>query len=119
MEMAGRMCAPGGTQKGVFAVMQFVSKFFNFIKEVVMKKKVVLVAVLSAVVLVTMSFTCLAQQKVFNWKCQQHRIPAEQATVYYKDMFEKTLPDMNNGRLNIKMFWAGESREEHGSSGCG
>jgi TRAP-type mannitol/chloroaromatic compound transport system substrate-binding protein len=108
MEMAGRMCAPGGTQKGVFAVMQFVSKFFNFIKEVVMKKKVVLVAVLSAVVLVTMSFTCLAQQKVFNWKCQQHRIPAEQATVYYKDMFEKTLPDMTNGRLNIKMFWAGD-----------
>ncbi len=62
--------------------MQFVSKIIYSLKEDVMKKKVVLVAVLSAVMLFTVSFTCLAQQKVFNWKCQQHRIPAEQATVY-------------------------------------
>ena len=75
-----------------------------------MKKKTVFIAVLSVALLFTMSFVCMAQQKpkVHNWKCQYHRIPAEQASVYYKDMFDKTLPLMSNNRLKIKMYWAGD-----------
>lgn len=74
-----------------------------------MKRKVALITALSTVILFVMSFACMAEkQKVFDWKIQTHRIPAEQAMVYYKDMFDKTLPEMTNGRLKIKMFWAGD-----------
>jgi TRAP-type mannitol/chloroaromatic compound transport system substrate-binding protein len=46
--------------------------------------------------------------KVFKWKYVQHRIAAEPGMAYYKELFEKTLPAMSAGRLQIKMYWAGD-----------
>ena len=73
-----------------------------------MKKKVLGVVFLAVAVLLSSSFACNAAEKVFRWKYQQMRIASEPAMAYYKEMFEKTLPAMTNGRLQIKMFWAGE-----------
>ena len=47
-------------------------------------------------------------QKVYKWKYTQQRIASEPAMAYYKDLFEKKLPAMTNGRLQIKLYWAGE-----------
>ena len=73
-----------------------------------MKKKGVAIVVLAVAVLFAMSFTCAAQEKVFNWKYQQMRLASEPGMAYYTEMFEKTLPAMSNGRLKVKMFWAGD-----------
>jgi TRAP-type mannitol/chloroaromatic compound transport system substrate-binding protein len=47
-------------------------------------------------------------QKVYKWKYVQWRIAAELGMAGYKDLFEKRLPAMSNGRLQIKMYWAGD-----------
>ncbi|TFH43160.1 MAG: hypothetical protein E4G96_01780, partial [Chrysiogenales bacterium] len=73
-----------------------------------MKKKILGIVVLAVAVLLSTSFACNAAEKVFRWKYQQQRIASEPAMAYYQEMFEKTLPAMTNGRLQIKMFWAGE-----------
>ena len=49
-----------------------------------------------------------APRKVFNWKYTQQRIASEPGMAYYKDLFEKKLPAMTNGRMQIKLYWAGE-----------
>jgi TRAP-type mannitol/chloroaromatic compound transport system substrate-binding protein len=73
-----------------------------------MRKKGVIIVVLAVAILFTMSFTCVAAEKVFHWKYQQMRLASEPGMAYYTEMFEKTLPAMTNGRLKIKMFWAGD-----------
>lgn len=47
-------------------------------------------------------------QKVYKWKYTQMRIASEPGMYYYKDLFEKKLPAMTNGRMQIKLYWAGE-----------
>jgi TRAP-type mannitol/chloroaromatic compound transport system substrate-binding protein len=49
-----------------------------------------------------------APRKVHNWKYTQMRIASEPAMAYYKELLEKKLPAMTNGRLNIKLYWAGD-----------
>lgn len=49
-----------------------------------------------------------APEKVYKWKYQQHRIAAEPGMAYYKELFEKKLPEMSAGRLQIKMYWSGD-----------
>ena len=49
-----------------------------------------------------------APAKVYKWKYVQWRIAAELGMAGYKDSFEKRLPAMSNGRLQIKMYWAGD-----------
>jgi TRAP-type mannitol/chloroaromatic compound transport system substrate-binding protein len=49
-----------------------------------------------------------APAKVYKWKYVQWRVAAEAGMAGYKDLFEKRLPAMSNGRLQIKMYWAGD-----------
>ena len=73
-----------------------------------MKRKLLLAAILAVAMILAVSFACNAKEKVFRWKYQQMRIASEPGMAYYQEMFEKTLPAMTKGRLQIKMFWAGE-----------
>ena len=73
-----------------------------------MKKKVLGVVILALAVLLSSSFPGNAADKVFKWKMQAWRSAAEPGMAYYKEMFEKTLPAMSDGRLQIKMYWGGE-----------
>ena len=73
-----------------------------------MKKRGIAIVVLAVAVLFALSFHCTAAEKVFNWKYQQMRLASEPGMAYYTEMFEKTLPAMTNGRLKVKMFWAGD-----------
>ncbi|HOO38902.1 MAG TPA: TRAP transporter substrate-binding protein DctP [Deltaproteobacteria bacterium] len=73
-----------------------------------MKKKVLMIAVLALVVFMSGSFPCEAAQKVYKWKLQAWRSAAEPGMAYYVEMFNKTLPAMTDGRLQIKMYWGGE-----------
>jgi TRAP-type mannitol/chloroaromatic compound transport system substrate-binding protein len=73
-----------------------------------MRKNAVVIVVLAVAMLFAMSLSCVAAEKVFNWKYQQMRLASEPGMSYYTEMFEKTLPAMSNGRLKVKMFWAGD-----------
>lgn len=73
-----------------------------------MKKKVLGIVVLAFAVLFSSAFSATAADKVFKWKLQAWRSAAEPGMQYYVEMFEKTLPAMTNGRLQIKMYWGGE-----------
>jgi TRAP-type mannitol/chloroaromatic compound transport system substrate-binding protein len=69
---------------------------------------VVILAVLAFLASLLTSSDVLAQQKVYKWKYTQQRIASEPGMAYYKDLFEKKLPAMTNGRLQIKLYWAGD-----------
>jgi len=46
--------------------------------------------------------------EVIEWKCQHHRIAAERAMLYYKDILENKIPELTGGRLKIKLYYGGE-----------
>ncbi|MBA7548428.1 Monocarboxylate 2-oxoacid-binding periplasmic protein [subsurface metagenome] len=46
--------------------------------------------------------------EVIEWKLQHHRIAAERAMMYYKDMLENKIPELTGGRLKIKLYYGGE-----------
>jgi TRAP-type mannitol/chloroaromatic compound transport system substrate-binding protein len=72
-----------------------------------MKSKTLFIPLMLILVLFSSSVACEAQ-KVYKWKLQAWRSAAEPGMAYYKEMFEKTLPAMTGGRLQIQMFWGGE-----------
>jgi TRAP-type mannitol/chloroaromatic compound transport system substrate-binding protein len=71
-------------------------------------KRGILIVALAVAVSFALSIHCAAAEKVFNWKYTQQRLASEPGMAYYTEMFEKTLPAMTNGRLKVKMFWAGD-----------
>ncbi|HPW70122.1 MAG TPA: TRAP transporter substrate-binding protein DctP [Deltaproteobacteria bacterium] len=73
-----------------------------------MKKKILGIVVLACAILLSGAFPGNAAEKVYKWKLQAWRSPAEPGMAYYVEMFEKTLPAMTNGRLQIKMYWGGD-----------
>lgn len=73
-----------------------------------MRRKTVLFLVLAVLVVLALPVVGMASEKVFNLKYQQMRLASEPGMAYYTEMFEKTLPAMTNGRLRVKMFWAGD-----------
>ncbi|NLW66980.1 MAG: hypothetical protein GXY28_04195, partial [Bacteriovoracaceae bacterium] len=64
-----------------------------------MKKKILGIVVLACAILLSGAFPGNAAEKVYKWKLQAWRSPAEPGMAYYVEMFEKTLPAMTNGRL--------------------
>ncbi|MCJ8500869.1 TRAP transporter substrate-binding protein DctP [Desulfatitalea alkaliphila] len=73
-----------------------------------MCKRILAATVITLVVFAFVFPPAHAAEKVFRWKYQQMRIAAEPGMAYYKEMFEKTLPAMTNGRLKVQMFWGGD-----------
>lgn len=74
-----------------------------------MKRRLMLIALLCSVLfLFPLSGAFASDEKVFNWRMQTMRLPAEPAMAYYDEMFRETLPRMTNGRLNIRMHYAGD-----------
>ncbi len=73
-----------------------------------MKNRVLGAVVLAFAFFLISAFPCDAAEKVYKWKLQAWRSAAEPGMQYYVEMFNKTLPAMTNGRLQIKMYWGGE-----------
>ena len=42
------------------------------------------------------------------WRLQSQRIAAEPAMIYYKEMLESTIPELTDGRLQVKLYYGGE-----------
>lgn len=73
-----------------------------------MKKRLWVSGLLVFVFLLGTSLTSFAAEPVYKLKMQAWRVASERAMAYYKDLCEKDIPALTNGRVQIKMFWGGE-----------